>query len=126
MVISKGKVKLKIAVIFQALLLLAPILLQMLLQLAAFPQGMLSWKFFPHEIFSLHRGKHSTTPTGTTTTGSTTGIPTTVFGVTGTTLGPTGTIGINDPGSVVGLFTNNLFCTFVAMITLWISGSCWL
>ncbi|KAE8712733.1 Zinc transporter 6 [Hibiscus syriacus] len=53
-------------------------------------------------------------------------IPTTVFGGAGTTLGPTGTTCINDPGSAVGLFTNNLFCTFVATITLWILGSSWL
>ncbi|KAE8654679.1 PLASMODESMATA CALLOSE-BINDING PROTEIN 3 [Hibiscus syriacus] len=70
----------------------------------------------------------TTTQTGTTTTGSTTtGTPTTVFGGAGSTLGPTGTTGINDPGSAVGLFTNhNLFFTFAATATLWIIGSSWL
>ncbi|XP_039058124.1 carbohydrate-binding X8 domain-containing protein-like [Hibiscus syriacus] len=67
-----------------------------------------------------------TTTTGSTTNGSTTGIPTTVFGGTRITLGPTGTTSINDPSSAMGLFTNNLFCTFVATTTLWILGSSWL
>ncbi|GMJ04625.1 plasmodesmata callose-binding protein 3 [Hibiscus trionum] len=89
------------------------------------PQNVASTCSFPSSNTGTSIG---TTPTGTTTpTGSTTGTPTTVFGGAGTTLGPTGTTtGINDPGSAVGLFTNNnLVFTFVVMTGIWIFGLSW-
>ncbi|XP_038997788.1 PLASMODESMATA CALLOSE-BINDING PROTEIN 3-like [Hibiscus syriacus] len=92
------------------------------------PPNVASTCSFPSSSTGANTGTtpNGTTTTGSTITGSTTRIPTTVFGGAGTTLGLKGTTSINDPSSVVGLFTNNLFCTFVATITLWILGSSWL